>query len=98
MQGVSKRALKWYSICYCLASVTKRLYLKAYKLSIVQHLQRWIVCMPLSLNVFITHSNIWNSAVESFLNTLYYLFYFNYYAGWIGVLGSRSEYMRFDAT
>jgi hypothetical protein len=27
---------------------------KAYTLSIVRHLQRWIVCMPLSVNLFVT--------------------------------------------
>jgi hypothetical protein len=36
VQGVSKRALKLYSKCYCVASVMKRLNLKAYKLSIVE--------------------------------------------------------------
>jgi hypothetical protein len=32
----------------------KRLHLKAYKLSIIQHLERWIVCTPLSVNAFVT--------------------------------------------
>jgi hypothetical protein len=31
----------------------KRLRLKAYKLSIVQYLERWIICTPLSTNVFV---------------------------------------------
>jgi hypothetical protein len=37
MQGVSKRALQWYSKYGCVVSV------KAYKLSIIQHLERRIV-------------------------------------------------------
>jgi hypothetical protein len=32
VQGVSKRALQWYSKCYCVASVKKILYLKAVRL------------------------------------------------------------------
>jgi hypothetical protein len=32
----------------------KRLHLKAYKLSDLQHLERWIVCKPFSANVFVT--------------------------------------------
>jgi hypothetical protein len=32
----------------------KRLYLKAYKLSIVENLERRIVCTPVSINVFVT--------------------------------------------
>jgi hypothetical protein len=39
--------------CYCVASVKKRLHLKVYKLSIVQGVERWIVCTPLSVNVFV---------------------------------------------
>jgi hypothetical protein len=31
----------------------KRLHLKAYKLSIVQHLERWIVCTPLRVNALV---------------------------------------------
>jgi hypothetical protein len=36
------------------AGVTKTLHLKAYKLSIIQGSGRWIVCTPLSVNVFLT--------------------------------------------
>jgi hypothetical protein len=32
----------------------KRLYLKAYKLSTVQGVKRWVVCTILSINVFVT--------------------------------------------
>jgi hypothetical protein len=32
----------------------KRLHLKAYKLSIVQGVEQWTVCTPLSVNIFIT--------------------------------------------
>jgi hypothetical protein len=32
----------------------KRLHMKAYKLFIVQHLERWTVCMSLSVKVFVT--------------------------------------------
>jgi hypothetical protein len=46
----------------------KRLYLKAYKLSIVHGVEWWIVCTPLSVNVFVTpHSNFWNTIVKLFL-------------------------------
>jgi hypothetical protein len=41
MQSVSKWALQWYSKCYCV--LQKRLHLKAYKVSIVQHLWNTIV-------------------------------------------------------
>jgi hypothetical protein len=37
MQGVSKRALQWYSKCYRVASVTKMFTFNGVKLSIVQH-------------------------------------------------------------
>jgi hypothetical protein len=39
IQGASKRALQLYSKCYCVASV--------------QLLERWIVCTPLRVNVFV---------------------------------------------
>jgi hypothetical protein len=50
----------------CIQTVTvwrvlrKLLHLKAYKLSIVQHHGWLMVCMPLSLNVFITLATQWN--------------------------------------
>jgi hypothetical protein len=34
----------------------KRLRLKAYKLTIVQAVEHWIVCTPLGVNVFVTLS------------------------------------------
>jgi hypothetical protein len=37
---VSKRALRWYSKCHCVAGV--------------QDVERWMVCKPLSVNVFVT--------------------------------------------
>jgi hypothetical protein len=55
MQGVFPNEL--YN---CISTVTvwkvlqSRLHLKAYKLSIVQHLEQRIVCMPLSVNVLVT--------------------------------------------
>jgi hypothetical protein len=47
--GCFKRALQWYSKCYCVATVTKR-----FALSVVQGVEQWIVHAPLSANVFIT--------------------------------------------
>jgi hypothetical protein len=44
--------VQWYSISVWRV-LRKRLHLKAYKLSVVQYLERWIVC-TLSLNVFVT--------------------------------------------
>jgi hypothetical protein len=41
-----KRALQLYSKCYCVMSVTKTFTLKV--------VERWIVCTPLSVNVFVT--------------------------------------------
>jgi hypothetical protein len=35
-------------------AILKRLNLKAYKVSIVQHLGPWIVCTPLSVNGFVS--------------------------------------------
>jgi hypothetical protein len=32
----------------------KHLYLKTYKLPIVEGVQQWIVCTPLSVNIFVT--------------------------------------------
>jgi hypothetical protein len=61
VQGVSKGALQSYFKCYCVASVTKRLHLKAYKLSMDR--------MD-SLYVFWYHSshcNIRNIIVKLFL-------------------------------
>jgi hypothetical protein len=52
MQGVSKKALQWDSKC-CYVYAT-RLHLKACKLYIIQRLERWAVCTPLSVNVFVT--------------------------------------------
>jgi hypothetical protein len=49
-----KIALQRYSKCYCVASVTKTLNFKAYRLSIVQNVERWIVYTPLSVNVLVT--------------------------------------------
>jgi hypothetical protein len=48
MQDVSKRALQWYSERYC---GTKAFTLKAYKLPIVESVERWIVCMSLSVSI-----------------------------------------------
>jgi hypothetical protein len=45
VQGVLKRASKWYSKFYCLTSAAKMLNLKAYKLSIVQ---------GSNINIFVT--------------------------------------------
>jgi hypothetical protein len=46
----------------------KRLHLKAYKQSILQGIERLIVCMTLSVNVLVTlHRNIWNTIVKLFL-------------------------------
>jgi hypothetical protein len=49
----------------------KRLHLKAYKISIFQGVEWWIVCTPLSVNVFehSSHSNIWNTIVQLFFQT-----------------------------
>jgi hypothetical protein len=66
IQGVSKRTLQWYSKCCCVASVTKMFTRKVCKLAVVQHLERWIVCTPLSINFFSQHSNIWNTIVKLF--------------------------------
>jgi hypothetical protein len=44
LQDVSKRVLQWYSKCSCEVSVMKTFTLKAYKLSIIQQLERWTVC------------------------------------------------------
>jgi hypothetical protein len=37
IQGVSKKTSQLYSKCYCVESVKKTSYLKAYKLSIIKH-------------------------------------------------------------
>jgi hypothetical protein len=44
----------------------KRLHLKAIHR---QGVERWIVCTPISINVFVTlaHSNIWNTFVKLIL-------------------------------
>jgi hypothetical protein len=49
-----KRALRWYSECHYVESVKKSLHFKAYKLLIVEGVERWIVLTHLSANVFIT--------------------------------------------
>jgi hypothetical protein len=54
IKGVPKWALQYYCKCFCVASVMKTFTLNAYKLSIVQRVRWWIVCTPLSINVFIT--------------------------------------------
>jgi hypothetical protein len=38
----------------------KRLHLKTYKLSIVEHFERWIICTSLSWNVFVTLATQYN--------------------------------------
>jgi hypothetical protein len=43
-----KRALQWYSKCYCVASVT-------YKLFIIQGVEEWIVCTPLNVNILVMY-------------------------------------------
>jgi hypothetical protein len=48
MQGVWKLALRRYCKCYCVASVTKTFTLN------LQGVERWIVCTPSSVNVFVT--------------------------------------------
>jgi hypothetical protein len=45
MQGVSERALQFIPTV-TVANVMKTLHLKAYKLSIVQSVEKWIFCMP----------------------------------------------------
>jgi hypothetical protein len=55
MQDVSKIALQWYSKRYCVANIAKTFTLKGVQ-TIVQH-------SP--------HSNIWNTIVKHFQNTLY---------------------------
>jgi hypothetical protein len=42
----------------------KTLHLKAYKLSIVQVLGRWIVCTPLSVNVSVTFATPVFASIE----------------------------------
>jgi hypothetical protein len=42
IQGVSKRVLRWYPKCYCVANITKTFALKAYKLSIVRDVERLV--------------------------------------------------------
>jgi hypothetical protein len=67
IQGVSKRALQRYSKCYSVGSFTKTFTLKSVQ---KLNLEIWIVCTPLSINVFVTHSphsSIWNTTVEFFL-------------------------------
>jgi hypothetical protein len=54
VQGTSKRALQWYSKCYCVVSVTKKFNFKACKLPIVQGVEQWIGCMSLSIKLFVT--------------------------------------------
>jgi hypothetical protein len=44
-----KRAIKWNYVSVWRV-LRKRLHLKVYKLSIVQHLKQWIVCTPLRVN------------------------------------------------
>jgi hypothetical protein len=48
----------------------KRLYLKAYNLSIVEHLEQ-TVFMPLSVTVFVTLATQQHLEYRSFLNALY---------------------------
>jgi hypothetical protein len=48
MQGVSKKTSQWYSKCQYVASVTKIFTLKGVPTFIAQHLEQWIVYMPLS--------------------------------------------------
>jgi hypothetical protein len=43
-----------FPILQNLQILLKRLHFKVYKLSTVQHLEGWIVDMPLSVNVFVT--------------------------------------------
>jgi hypothetical protein len=52
MQGVSRRALQWYSKCCCVASVTKTFTIEDTSFNILK--ERWTVCTPVSVNVFIT--------------------------------------------
>jgi hypothetical protein len=52
MQGVSEKELYPNSTVWPL--LRKSLHFKAYKLSIIQHLERWTVCMPLREKVFVT--------------------------------------------
>jgi hypothetical protein len=67
MMFEKKKALQWYSQRYCLPSVTKTFTLSPsatvclvlrkrlhYPLFKVQSVERWIVCTPLSVNVFVT--------------------------------------------
>jgi hypothetical protein len=39
--------------CAMLRVLRKRLFLKAYKLSIIQGVKRWMGCTPVSVNVFV---------------------------------------------
>jgi hypothetical protein len=69
MQGVSKRALQWYSKCYCVASVTKTFTLKG-----VQTIPR---STPLAVNVSTTLTAKFGIPLKSsFLETLWILLYF----------------------
>jgi hypothetical protein len=52
--SASKRALKWYSKCYCVVSVMKTFTLKGIQLFIIQHFEQWIICTLLSVNIFVT--------------------------------------------
>jgi hypothetical protein len=50
IQDVSKRAVQWYSKCFCVPSVTKIFRLKAYKRSIVQYADKVVrkeSCIPM---------------------------------------------------
>jgi hypothetical protein len=65
-QGVSKRALQWYSKCYCVASLTKTFTLKG----VHSILECWIVCR---LKSFLTLATQFGIPLQSpFWNTLYY--------------------------
>jgi hypothetical protein len=54
VQDVLKRALKRYSKCYCVASVTKTFILKGVDAEDFKDVERWIACTPLSINFFVT--------------------------------------------
>jgi hypothetical protein len=43
-----------FQMLLCGEYYKKSLHLKAYKLSIIQDVERWMVCTPLSVKVFIT--------------------------------------------
>jgi hypothetical protein len=53
MQGVSKKSFAMVFQMLLCGELRKGLYLKAYKLSILQHLEQSLVYEPLSVNVFI---------------------------------------------